>query len=179
MEDSEERSFFYKNILSACKKNPMVDMGRTDLSLMHKRLGDTSLSKMKHLAICDCKEVNEYFCDTCSVEKHHKIPFYSSHSIGDGIFDLIHIDLWGPYRTQAVTGANFFFTILDDHSRVTWIYLLSNKHQIKHTFTCFIAYVSNHFNYSVKTVRSDNGTELFQSEYSILMAEKESSIKEV
>lgn len=58
---------------------------------------------MKHLSFCNCKDLKSYFCDTCYVTKHHRLPFMSSHSIAKNAFDLIHIDLWGPYSVKAIT----------------------------------------------------------------------------
>ncbi|XP_048493460.1 uncharacterized protein LOC125494008 [Beta vulgaris subsp. vulgaris] len=124
-----------------------------NLSLLHARLGHVSLSKIKHLKFCDCKGLNNYFCDTCSVSKHHKLPFMPSSSIAENIFDMIHVDLWGLYSVKVVTGASYFLTIVDYHSRVTWTHLMSNKEQ-------------------VKTIRFDNGTEIFQQECGKILAEK-------
>lgn len=99
-----------------------------------------SVSKMKHLSFCKCDDLRNYFCDTCSMIKHHKLPFTPS-NIADNIFNLIHVDLWGPYRTNTITGATYFFTILDDYSRVTWTQLLSNIEQVKGIVTSFFAHV--------------------------------------
>lgn len=46
-------------------------------------------------------------------------------------FELIHIDLWVPYRTKASTGASYFPIILDDYNKKTWSDLLSNKEQVE------------------------------------------------
>lgn len=74
----------------------------------------------------------------------------------------MHIDLWGPYRIHASNGARYFLTILDDHSRVTWTYLMHNKLQVAKAVTDFLQMVKIQFNRDVKTVRSDNGTELIK-----------------
>lgn len=143
-----------------------------NLDLIHARLGHVSLSKMKHLNFCQCKNLKDYFCDICFVVKHHKLPFLPSKSIAANIFDLIHIDFWGPYRTKALTGASYFLTIVDDHNRVTLTHLLSNKEKVKGILVAFLAQVENHFNTKVKTLRSDNGTEIFQQECGKIFAEK-------
>ena len=72
---------------------------------------------------------------------------------------LIHCDLWGPYRTTTFCGARYFLTIVDDYSRSTWIHLLLDKKEVSVTLCNFIALVKRQFNKQVKTVRSDNGTE--------------------
>lgn len=92
--------------------------------------------------------------------KHHRLPFPISESIAAGLFYLVHIDLWGPYRVPAITGGKSFLTILDDHSRVTW--LISSKEQVKDVLSTFFAYVENQFQVSVKTIITYNGTEIVQ-----------------
>lgn len=75
------------------------------------------------------------------------------------VFQLIHCDLWGPYRTTAFCGARYFLTIVDEYSRATWIYLLIDKKEVSMNLCNFIAIVERQFNKQVKTVRSDNGIE--------------------
>lgn len=51
-------------------------------------------------------------------------------------------------------------TIVDDHSRSTWVFLLRNKHEVLTVFPNFIHQVENKYNTTVKSVRSDNAPEL-------------------
>ena len=76
-----------------------------------------------------------------------------------GIFELIHCDLWGPYRTVSSCGASYFLTIVDDFSRAVWIYLLVDKKEVSSMLKQFFAMVERQFARKVKIVRSDNGTE--------------------
>lgn len=82
-----------------------------------------------------------------------------SSSYSNGIFDLIHCDLWGPYRTTALCGTRYFLTIIDDHSRAVWVYLLKDKTSVSRHIKDFLALVNKQFSKKVKTIRSDNGTE--------------------
>ena len=75
-----------------------------------------------------------------------------------GSFDLIHIDLWGPYRVPYLCGAVYFPTIVDDYSRAVWIHLLLEKSEVKTVLPNFISLTSRQFGRNVKKVRSDNGT---------------------
>ena len=50
-------------------------------------------------------------------------------------------------------------TILDDYSRATWTYLISNKSQTLTILTSFSKMVSVHFHSNIKTLKPDNGTE--------------------
>ena len=53
---------------------------------------------------------------------------------------------------------HIFFTIVDDHSRGVWVYLLKDKTEVGHTLTNFFALICKQFNGVVKIVLSDNGT---------------------
>ncbi|KAL8159459.1 LOW QUALITY PROTEIN: hypothetical protein V2J09_000996 [Rumex salicifolius] len=70
------------------------------------------------------------FCDTCKVAKMHLLPFDYSSIKSVACFDLLHMDLWGPYHLSSLTGENYFYTIVDDYSRETWAYLLHQKSQL-------------------------------------------------
>lgn len=133
-----------------------------NLVLLHTSLGHASLSKMKYLDFCHCKNLKSYYCDTCCIAKHPRLPLKSSQSMGASIFNLVHIDLWGPYRVQNINASKYLLIVLDDYSRATWTFLLANKELVKNTIIFFLAYVENQFETKVKTIRSDNGTEILQ-----------------
>ncbi|KAL2938477.1 Retrovirus-related Pol polyprotein from transposon TNT 1-94 [Bienertia sinuspersici] len=145
---------------------------KANVMLMHQRLEHTSLSKLKHITKCDCNGLNEIFCDTCCVSKHIRLPFPISKSIAEHAFDLVHVDLWGPYKVQSLSGGRYFLTILDDYSRVTWTHLISNKTQVKTVIGNFFTYIKNHFKREVKTIRSDNGIEVVQVECGEIFSKK-------
>lgn len=65
----------------------------------------------------------------------------------------------GTYKSKTITGASYFLTIVDDFSRLTWTFLLSDKTQVFLTPSNFFAYVSNQFQTCVKVIRTDNGSE--------------------
>ncbi|XP_010278082.1 PREDICTED: uncharacterized protein LOC104612388 [Nelumbo nucifera] len=74
-------------------------------------------------------------------------------------FALIHCDVWGPYRTPASCGAIYFLTIVDDYSRVVWIYLMAEKSEVGANIVKFCAMVMTQFDSKVRVIRSDNGSE--------------------
>lgn len=123
-------------------------------------MGHTSMSKMIHIDACKHLCSSKFSCDTCMLAKHHRLPFQRSHTTTSTCFELIHVDLWGPYKSAALNGAHYFFTIVDDHSRATWTYLVHTKDQIPSILSSFIAYLENHYQKTPKFLRSDNGTEI-------------------
>lgn len=142
-----------------------------DWQLFHARLGHLSLSKLVHLN--KCKGSSSFVCDTCEMAKFHRLPFPINTSRAAKAFDLIHIDLWGAYKNPDVTGAHYILTILDDHTRSLWTFLLQNKMQIPTILSNFISHVENQFGTSSKCIRSDNETKFIQSQCTTLFAKKE------
>jgi len=57
--------------------------------------------------------------DVCHLAKHRKLPFPNSTSYADSIFDLVHMDIWGPCTVNSMNAEKYFLTIVDDHSRFT------------------------------------------------------------
>ena len=96
----------------------------------------------------------------CHLAKQKKLSFPSPNNMCNTIFELLHIDVWGPFSVETVDGYRYFLTIVDDHSRATWIYLMRTKNEVLTMFPTFINQVENQYNVKVKSVRSDNAQEL-------------------
>ena len=101
-----------------------------NVKLFHERLGHLSVGKLKQLNLFSSNSLIDFSCESCIFAKHHKLSFNTSHSRDPAAFNLLHIDLWGPYRTPANIGCRYFLTILDDHTRVTWTHLLQSNVQV-------------------------------------------------
>lgn len=76
-------------------------------------------------------------------------------------FDLIHVHMWGPYRIPTHTGHRYFLTIVDDHSRMIWLFTMKFKNDVFSILKSFLALVKNQFNNFVTKVRINNETEFF------------------
>ncbi|KAK9740573.1 hypothetical protein RND81_03G045500 [Saponaria officinalis] len=139
-------------------------MSSSDLHLLHLRLGHTSVDKMRHVSLAPLKRTSTFFCDTCIKAKHHVVPFQRSPSHALKCFGLLHMDVWRPYKFETLSRARSFLTILDDYSRSTWTYLIQFKSQVPDIIKGFVNYVVNHFGASIKTIRTDNGTEFIQNQ---------------
>nr|XP_043639702.1 uncharacterized protein LOC122610813 [Erigeron canadensis] len=90
-------SFVNKVLNNTCKQ--------IDASLFHHRLGHTSVSKLIHIDEYKNVNISNLICETCVLSKQHKLPFPVSHSRTNNPFELIHVDLWGPYKVSALNGA--------------------------------------------------------------------------
>ncbi|KAG7593249.1 Retrotransposon Copia-like N-terminal [Arabidopsis thaliana x Arabidopsis arenosa] len=135
-----------------------------DVSMWHKRLGHPSFSRLdvlsESLGTTRHKNKSSAFCHVCHLAKQRKLSFSSQNNICNNNFELLHIDVWGPFAEDTVDGYRYFLTIVDDHSRATWVYLLRRKADVLTFFPDFIRLVENQYNTKVKSVRSDNAPEL-------------------
>lgn len=57
----------------------------------------------------------------------------------------------------SISCANYFLTILDDHSRSIWTFLMKNKSEFSGLLVEFFKFVETRFQRNIKTIRTDNG----------------------
>lgn len=127
------------------------------------RLEHVSTPVLSHIPSIS-HHISETFTKTrpiCPLAKQTNLPYNPSSSHASHIFDLIHVDLWGPYFLETSQGFRFFLTIVDDHFRAVWTFLLPSKKHDSHQLIQFISYVEIHFQTTIKTFQSDHGTEFF------------------
>ncbi|XP_074304193.1 uncharacterized protein LOC141638914 [Silene latifolia] len=143
-----------------------------DAQLIHDRLGHTSFEKLQHVIGLSKQALKKFHCETCALAKHHSLPYPRSISHAISPFDLLHADLWGPYRTVALNGASYFLTLVDDCSRSTWTFLLQNKMQVPAILRQFLNQINTQFQKNLKIFRSDNGSEFIQAQCHELFSAK-------
>jgi hypothetical protein len=108
------------------------------------------LSHVKH---------NNQVCTICPLAKQKRLPFPISTSQSNSSFDIVHADIWGPFSEPSLNGSKYFLTIVDDHSRFTWVHLMHHKYQTRDLIISFFQMVKTQFNSTVKCFRTDNGNE--------------------
>jgi hypothetical protein len=131
--------------------------------LWHYRLRHISLSRLDLITdpiiTHNRTFLNPIPCSICPLAKQRRVSFpTSAHAVLNN-FDLVHCDIWGPNSVIAMDGSYFFLTIVDDHSRTTWVYMLRNKSDTKSCFMAFYSLIETQFQTKIKTVRSDNRAE--------------------
>lgn len=143
-----------------------------DGDIWHMRLGHPSHKGLQTIAkvfpFVSCKD-NVSPCDSCHFSKQRKLPFLDSVTCTNDVFDILHADLWGPFSTISMLGHKYFLTLVNDHSRFTWVIFLKTKDETRDSLINFVAYVEKQFNKHIKCLRSDNGTE-FLALHSFLSA---------
>lgn len=95
--------------------------------------------------------------------KQTRLPFPQSTSRANKVFDLIRGDVSGPYRIPTYDGNRYFLTLVDDCSRMVWIFLLKMKSDVSIILKDFLNIIHRQFDGFVKVFRSDSGPEFFNS----------------
>lgn len=96
----------------------------------------------------DVKDISDtaQVCVTCPFAKFPKLSYDLSSSHAATVFELVHLDTWGPYKVPTREKHKYFLTLVDDCSRVTWVYLMQYKSDFLEKFQSFYNYVLTHFN---------------------------------
>lgn len=130
--------------------------------LWHLRLGHMPVHLLKHIKTLECSTLCslDCICQICPQAKQTKNSFHSSQSKTTQAFELVHVDTWGPYRVQTHNGFKFFLTVVDDFTKMTWIFLMKQKSEAAGLLDIFANYVHTQFNKAIKIIRSDNAPDL-------------------
>ncbi|KAK9050950.1 hypothetical protein SSX86_027575 [Deinandra increscens subsp. villosa] len=133
----------------------------TTIDIWHKRLGHASNSKLSHIEFLkDVSTKNkDWFCDSCAKAKHTRLPFPVGSIKTHSCFELMHCDIWGPYRTPSTSRASYFLTVVDDYSRAVWVFLIKHKNDARECLIEFHKWVKTQFEKNIKRFRCDNGGE--------------------
>ena len=164
--ERENRKGLYK--LQAATLKPEINAInlRSQAVLWHKRLGHFHARGMQRMLHSDAVRGMPSFkipiqhCNECHLGKQAKTKmpktatFHATH-----ILELIHSDVCGPFRVSSTGGARYFVTFIDDFSRKTWVYFLSQKSQVLEKFKHFVRMMKTITGRTVAALRSDNGGE--------------------
>ncbi|CAI7835266.1 unnamed protein product [Closterium sp. NIES-54] len=94
-------------------------------------------------------------------------PFSSSEATAKPPLDEVVMDVVGPLKLRAA-GAEYFLTIVDVYTRMTWVYVLSKKSDVAETVkTDWLPMVERQQDRLVKAVRTDQGGEFMSKEFSL------------
>ena len=105
-------------------------------------------------------------CTTCQLGKVKNSPSTRSIDIRTTEpLQLLHMDLWGPSRQVSHVGNRYLLTIVDDFSRMTFIYALKSKDEALQNFEIFLQLWENQLEKKVKRIRTDNGLEFCSARF--------------
>ncbi|CAI7896464.1 unnamed protein product [Closterium sp. NIES-53] len=106
-------------------------------------------------------------CPTCMQAKFTRYPFSSSEATAKAPLDEVVMDVVAPLKLGAA-GAEYFLTILDVYTRMTWVYVQSKKSDVAETVKIdWLPMVERQQDRLVKAIRTDRGGEFLSKEISL------------
>ncbi|KAK8913590.1 hypothetical protein KSP39_PZI024172 [Platanthera zijinensis] len=133
----------------------------------HLNISDLTKLQRKHL-VYGLPKLHDgvNVCHECALCKIHKLPHPQSSSRRTSRpLELVHADVWGSSRTSSLSGKNYFLLLVDDFTRMMWVYLLENKSNVFSKFKNFKALAENEANTKIKTLRTDRGGEFLSNAF--------------
>ncbi|KAJ9536147.1 hypothetical protein OSB04_un000680 [Centaurea solstitialis] len=149
-----------------------VSRASTDTNwLWHKRLSHLNFKTLNQLCINnlvvglpDFRYTKVSLCSACEKGKQTRASFKSKQmsSIRSPL-QLLHMDLFGPVNVQSIAGKKYTLVIVDEYSRYTWVFFLRSKSDAPEEIILFVRKMEKLNNLSVRSIRSDHGTEFKNS----------------
>jgi hypothetical protein len=103
-------------------------------------------------------------CSVCQAGKEvgntHPTKSVTSTSM---LLELLNMDLFGPTTYRSIGGNSYGLIVVDDYSRYTSVFFLSDKSNVFSILKGFAKRAENEFNFEIKKIRSDNGSEFKNS----------------
>ncbi|GJR38081.1 ribonuclease H-like domain-containing protein [Tanacetum coccineum] len=153
---------------NACKivSNNCIAFSFVSKTLCHQRLGhpaDQVFDVLKTTLNLDSHSNSDHLCDTYNKAKQTREPFSLSNHKTTKIDELVHLDVWGPYKITSRDGFRYFLTIVDYFSRAVWVYMLKGKDGVYDSLISFVQIFLNRFEMNIKVFRSDNRTKFINN----------------
>ncbi|KAJ9556367.1 hypothetical protein OSB04_010981 [Centaurea solstitialis] len=139
--------------------------------LWHKRLSHLNFKTLNQLCINnlviglpDFRYTKVSLCSACEKGKQTRASFKSKQisSISSPL-QLLHMDLFGPVNVQSIVGKKYTLVIVDEYSRYTWVFFLRSKSDAPEEIILFVRKMERLNNLTVRSIRSDHGTEFKNS----------------
>nr|GEY07973.1 ribonuclease H-like domain-containing protein [Tanacetum cinerariifolium] len=136
-------------------------------NLWHQRLGhpaDQVLDALETKLLFDSNPTTS-LCEVYHKAKQTREPFPLSDHKSCNVGELIHLDLWGPYKVSSKEGYKYFLTIVDDFSKAVWTFRIKSKTEVYENIVNFVNLIYTQFGKKIKIFRSDNGKEFVNKSY--------------
>ena len=80
-------------------------------------------------------EENNSIYEACIQGKQHRLPF----PVGKAWrakepLELVHTNVCGPMRTPSLDQNRYFILLIDDYTKMTWVYVLCERSQVFENF---------------------------------------------
>ncbi|XP_071693141.1 uncharacterized protein [Rutidosis leptorrhynchoides] len=159
--ESDGLNFFDECVNGKTIMSNVSNNSKFKTSIWYNRLGHPAsqvLNILKTHLNLNNTDFNEP-CDICHKAKQTREPFPLSEHKTKGVGELMHLDVWGPYKIKSKEDFRYFLTVVNNFSRGVWTYLLKIKDTVFDHIESLYNLLFNQFNVKIKTIRTDNGTE--------------------
>ncbi|CAI7824603.1 unnamed protein product [Closterium sp. NIES-53] len=173
--EEEYGESMWGTIAGAEFSNPTSATGECDWLTLHRRMGHVDLPILQQLVKNEMVagirvkgEPDEVLgCPTCMQAKFTRYPFSKSEAMAKAPLDEVMMDVVGPLNLGAA-GAEYFLTIVDVYTLMTWVYVLSKKSDVAETMkTDWLSMVERQQDRLVKSIRTDRGGEFLTKNFSL------------
>ena len=76
---------------------------------------------------------------------------------------MIYSDVWGPSKIKNIIGTRWFVSIIDDHTRISWILLMKEKSKVGQIFKNFYNMIQTQFHAKIQVLKTNNARDYFNS----------------
>jgi hypothetical protein len=108
---------------------------------------------------------SDSICKHCQIGNKTRFRLKTNEHSTKKPLEPIHIDLCGPTRTKSTCGEKYFMLIVDDYTRLTWVYFLKEKSEVFEKFKTYKALVESEIDLKIKCLRSYIGGEFTSKEF--------------
>ncbi|GJS16343.1 retrotransposon protein, putative, ty1-copia subclass [Tanacetum coccineum] len=164
---------FYETVECIDNGNVILNVGSSNeldkSKLWQSRLGHVNKKRIAQLQNDGVLESFDFksddVCESCLLGKMTKSPFIGTCKRCEGLLDLVHTDVCGPFRSATKDGKHYYVTFTDDFSRYGYVYLIKHKSATLEVFKRYQNEVENQLGRKIKVLRSDRGREYLSIEF--------------
>lgn len=133
------------------------------IKVWHERLAHQNVKYvrdiLKRKGIKYVDDWNNYVCTGCSYGKQHRSSHPNNPETAQQPLDLVHVDT-GEMNIPSLGGSKYWVMFKDDFTHYRTCYFMKAKSETPEKIASYLRLVENQLGRRVKSLRSDNGTEL-------------------
>ncbi|KAJ4789254.1 polyprotein [Rhynchospora pubera] len=139
--------------------------------LWHLRYGHLNMNGLRLLnqkkMVIGLPDIGDIgLCEGCVYGKQSKLPFPKDQAMrATKVLELVHTDLCSPMEVESMGGSKYFMLLIDDYSRMTWVFFLTYKNEAFGQFKRFKAMAETQTGAQLKALRSDRGGKFQSKEF--------------
>ncbi|CAB3251284.1 unnamed protein product [Arctia plantaginis] len=142
------------------------------IKVWHERLAHQNVKYvrdiLKRKGIKYVDDWNNYVCTGCSYGKQHRSSHPNNPKTAQQPLDLVHVDT-GEMNIRSLGGSKYWLMLKDDFTHYRTCYFMKTKSEGPAKIESYLRLVENQLGRRVKSLRSDNCTELKNAKTKELM----------